>query len=150
MKKDLLKLQNNYFAASVENAKEANSAIGKAQGWSLTLGLAELTFFGSQGNISSCIDKIAVSMLLAAFLLFVTGSIAQYNHLLKSSRYYFSLSSKILKRVDDAGTSEADEIPGEFLDTQNLKTSSVANYFLFSSYILIGLSTIFIWATLIS
>ena len=149
MKKDLLKLQNNYFTASAENAKEANLAIGKAQGWVLTLGLAELAFLSNREDFSSCIIKVEITLLLQAFVLFVIGSVAQYKHVLRISRYYFHLSSKILKRVEEEKLLEAEKIPDEFLDTQNLKTSNTANYFLFSSFILIGISTILIWFNLI-
>ncbi len=149
MKKDLLKLQNNYFTASVENAKEANSAVSRAQGWVLTLGLAELAFIGSQGDFSSCLVKIEITLLLFAFILFVIGSIAQFKHCLKSSRHYFSLSSKILKWIEEKETLEVEKIPDEFLDKNVLKTSNTANYFLFSSFILIGISTILIWFNLI-
>jgi len=149
MKKDLLKLQNNYFTASAENAKEANLAIGKAQGWVLTLGLAELAFLSNREDFSSCIIKVEITLLLLAFVLFVIGSVAQYKHVLRISRYYFHLSSKILKRVEEEKLLEAEKIPDEFLDTQNLKTSNTANYFLFSSFILIGISTILIWFNLI-
>ncbi len=152
MKKDLLKLQNNYFTASVENVKEANSAIYKAQGWVLTLGLAELAFLGSQKDLSSCIVKIEITLLLLAFILFVIGSIAQYKHLLKSSRFYFSLSSKVSRDIEASGTSEAKEIPNEFLDrsdTDVLKTNNVANYLLSLSFTLIGISTFLIWFSLI-
>ena len=149
MKKDLLKLQKNYYRASVENAKEANSAVTKAQGWVLTLGLAELAFIGSQGNFSSCLVKIEITLLLLAFILFVIGSVAQFKHCLKSSRYYFLLSSKILKWVEEKEISEVEKIPDEFLGENMLKTSNTANYFLFSSFVLIGISTILIWFTLI-
>lgn len=148
MKKDLLKLQNNYFTASIENAKEANSAVSRAQGWVLTLGLAELAFLSSQDDSSSCIVRLEITLLLLAFVLFVIGSVAQYKHCLKSSRRYFSLSSKVLKWVEEKETSEVEKIPDEFLDTQVLKTSNTANYFLFSSFILIGVSTILLWFSL--
>lgn len=149
MKKDLLKLQNNYFIASVENIKEANSAISKAQGWVLTLGLAELAFLGSQGNFSCYLVKVEITLLLAAFIFFVMGSVAQYKHVLKSSRHYFLLSSQILKWVEERGTSEVENIPIEFSDEETLKTSSSANCFLFLSFILIGINTIMVWLSLI-
>lgn len=149
MKKDLINLQNNYFIASVVNAKEANLAIGKAQGWVLTLGLAELAFLGNRGDFSQCIIKMEITLLLLAFVLFAIGSVAQYKHVLKISRYYFSISSKILKQVEVNETSEVEYIPYEFLDIEVLKTSDTANYFLFTSFILIGISTIMIWFSLI-
>lgn len=149
MKKDLLKLQDNYFVASVENVKEANSAIGKAQGWVFTLGTAELALLGSIGDFSPCIVKVEITLILVAFFLFVMGSVFQYKHFVKTSRYYFSLSAKILKLVDENGTSEVEKIPSELLDTQALQTNNGANYLILSSFILIGLSTIFIWFNLI-
>lgn len=150
MKKDLLKLQNNYFSASVENAKEANSAIGKAQGWILTLGLAELAFLGVQGDFTSCSIKIETSFLLLAFIFFIVGSIVQYKHVLKKSRYYYLLSIKILEWVEEKGTSGCEKIPNELREDSNiLKTSSTANYLLFSSFVLIIVSTILIWLSLI-
>lgn len=149
MKKDLLKLQNNYFTASIDNVKVANSAISKAQGWVLTLGLAELAFLGSKNDFLSCLMKVQVTLLLLAFVLFVIGSIAQYKHVLKSSRHYFSLSYKILEWIEEKETSEVEKIPNEFLDNQVLKTSVTANYFLFSSFVLVGISTILLWFSLI-
>jgi len=149
MKNDLLKLQNNYFTASVENSKEANMSISRAQGWLLTLGLAELAFLGSQGNFSSCIVKTEITLLLLAFILFIIGSITQYKFLLKTSRYYFSLSSRILKLVEEKNTAEVEKIPDKFLNTQNLRTSNITNYLFFSSFILIVVSTILIWFNLI-
>ncbi len=149
MKKDLLKLQNNYHIASVENAKEANLSIRQAQGWILTLGLAELAFLSSLGDFSSGFVKVEVTLLLFAFIFFVIGSVAQYRHALKGSRDYFSLSSMILKHIEKIGTHEVEEIPENFSDNEKLRTSNIANHFIFLSFVLIGVSTVLIWFSLI-
>jgi len=142
---DLLKLQNNYFNASVQNVLEANKAIKAAQNWLLVLGLAEMSFLGAlllQNNEPDLCIRIILSVLLVSFVSFLIGSVKQYKHLLSSARYYENLSNRVLSNIYQNG-GFIDEIPEEFkVDKNQIKSDKVTNILFFSSFVMILLSTI--------
>ncbi len=152
MKNNLLKLQNNYFNASVENVKEGNLAIRKAQGWVLTLGLAELAFLGTQGDFSLISNEIAISFLFLSFILFSLGSIKQSRNLFDKAKYYKRLSNETMEWILKNKIIEIENIPKELKEETEISMASnkTADKFIFLSFILIGLSSLIIWFNLIS
>lgn len=142
---DLGRLQKNYFDASVANVLEANKAIKAAQNWLLILGLAEMSFLGAlliQNNEQSLYIKIILSALLVGFILFIVGSVKQYKHLLSSARYYEKLSNKVLSEMEKESqytNKISDEIK---VDKNQIKSDNNSNILIFSSFVLILLSTV--------
>lgn len=143
---DLGKRQEYAFSASVENAKLANEAIKSSQNWLLVLGLAEMSFLGTLLLKDSIINiygiKTLLIILLLAFVAFITGSVMQYKHMLKSARTFERISNIAITKYLNKGRSVADEMPKELeLPEKQIISSNTANYFLFSAYLLIMVAT---------
>jgi hypothetical protein len=143
---DLRKRQEYAFSASVENAKLANEAIKSSQNWLLVLGLAEMSFLGTlllrDGSVYVCGIKALIIILLLAFVTFITGSVMQYKHMLKSARTFERISNLAITKYLNKRIKVADKIPEELeLPEKQIISSDTANYFLFSAYLLIMVAT---------
>ncbi len=145
MKTDLKKLQNNYFEAGVTNAEIANMAISKAQNGILILAIAELAFLGNkiaQDQIDVFL-KIEVILIITALLTFLSGAIAQYQHILKTARKYHKLSLSVTDFMQTQHVTEIEKLPkclsGE---DDSIKSSNWANNLFTISIGSIFLSTI--------
>lgn len=143
---DLGKRQEYAFSASVENAKLANEAIKSSQNWLLVLGLAEMSFLGTlllrDGSVYACGIKALIIILLLAFVTFITGSVMQYKHMLKSTRTFERISNLAITKYLNKGIKVADKVPEELeFPEKQIISSNTANYFLFSAYLLIMVAT---------
>ena len=145
MKTDLKRLQNNYFEASVNNAKIANEAIAKAHNGILILGIAELAFLGNKifNNQIDTFLKIEITLIIVALLSFFLGAISEYKHILKVARKYHKLSLNITNFIETQDKTEIEKLPkclsGE---DDSIKSDSSANNLFTISIGSIFLSTI--------
>ncbi len=142
-KYDISKRQAAAFQASSENAKHANDAIKISQNWLLVLGLAEMSFLGSlilKNNESVgriYLIKLLLIILLISFMLFISGSVKQYKHVLMLARKYENISNIALNYLKQ-GFEVMDKMPNELEFPNNqIISDKWANILLFGSYLTI-------------
>jgi hypothetical protein len=142
---DLIKLQDNYFNASLENAREANSAVKYAQNWIVILGLAEMSFLGIllfQEKYNHVYLKVVLALLLFGLVLFLIGSVRQYKHLVRVARHYRALSIDVNAEIKEKGRI-VDEVPTHLTDNlASIRSDKYANLLIYVTLTIIVVSTL--------
>jgi len=84
-----------------------------------------------------------VATLLIAFSFFIVGSIGQYKHLLSSARKYDKISRAAINNYLRKGIITLDDEPKDLeLPNPQIASSPIANYLIFTTYILVLLVTL--------
>lgn len=78
---------------------------------------------------------------MLAFVLFILGSIKQYKHLLRSSRYFGKLAKDTSSKIEE-GQQYINIIPSDIKADRSIASDKIANALFFLSFAFIIFSTI--------